>query len=118
MRPRPKPLCPASSPPSGSSAPLGSTYATDGSSLPWPSLSTNQMPGARLPSFIKRIDGPLAVIELEMSIMIGSPPVGMPMAIGFGVMIGVMPPCGATLAVHGSALCTITMKPSRAGASR
>ena len=39
---------------------------------------------------------PMLVIELEMSIRIGSPDVGNPAAIGFGVMIGVRPPCGTT----------------------
>ena len=105
-------------PPSGSSAPFGSVKATAGSVLPCPSWSTYQMPGARRPSFIIRCDGPLAVIELEISIITGSALVGMPTAIGFGVMIGVMPPCGATLAVQGSLLCTITISPARAGTSR
>ena len=40
----------------------------------------------------------MLVIELEMSIRIGSPEVGNPAAIGFGVMIGVSPPCGTTAA--------------------
>ena len=49
-------------------------------------------PGSFLPAFFCWIAKPMLVIELEMSIRIGSPDVGNPAAIGFGVMIGVMPP--------------------------
>ncbi len=43
----------------------------------------------------------MLVIDIETSIMIGSPEVGNPAASGFGVMNGVVPPCGTTAATVG-----------------
>ena len=60
----------------------------------------------------------MLVIELEMSIRIGSPDVGRPAAIGFGVTIGVSPPCGTTALTVGSELCTIATSPRSAARSR
>ena len=42
----------------------------------------------------------VVVIEDERSIRIGSPPVGKPMASGFGVRTGVVPPKGAMRAAE------------------
>ena len=53
-----------------------------------------------------------------MSIMIGSPPVGMAMATGLGVKVGAFATKGATVATEGSELKISTIRPSRAGASR
>ena len=50
---------------------------------------------------------PLVVIEALISIRIGSPSVGMPMAIGSGVNTGLVPPNGATVASDGSELATM-----------
>ena len=74
--------------------------------------------GKRWPCLARRADMPLVVIEAEMSIMIGSPPVGMAKARGFGVKRARVPPKGATVATEGSELRISTMRPSRAGASR
>ena len=60
----------------------------------------------------------MLVIELEMSTRIGSPEVGKPAAIGLGVMIGVMPPCGTTAATVGSELWTIATRPRSVARSR
>src|SRR4029078_4875444 len=60
----------------------------------------------------------MLVIELEMSIRIGSPDVGKPAAIGFGVMTGVMPPCGTTAKTVGSELCTIATSPRSVARNR
>lgn len=54
---------------------------------------------------------PLVVIEALVSIRIGSPSVGMPTASGSGVKTARVPPNGATLAVEGSELATVTMRP-------
>src|SRR4030095_3911512 len=53
----------------------------------------------------------MLVIDVETSMRIGSPEVGSPAAIGFGVMMGVRPPCGTTAATIGSELCTIATRP-------
>ena len=60
----------------------------------------------------------MLVIELEISIRIGSPDVGNPAAIGLGVMIGVRPPCGTTAKTFGSELCTIATSPRSVARNR
>jgi hypothetical protein len=75
-------------------------------------------PGSFLPAFICCSAKPMLVIELEMSIRIGSPDVGSPAAIGFGVMIGVRPPCGTTAKTVGSELCTIATRPRSVARNR
>src|SRR4051812_30369113 len=60
----------------------------------------------------------MLVIEVETSIRIGSPDVGNPAAIGLGVMMGVIPPCGTTAATMGSELCTIAMRPRSVARNR
>ncbi len=53
----------------------------------------------------------MLVIEVETSIMIGSPDVGRPAAIGLGVMKGVVPPCGTTANTVGSEHSMIATNP-------
>jgi hypothetical protein len=53
----------------------------------------------------------MLVIDIETSTRMGSFEVGNPAASGFGVMIGVRPPCGTTAATSGSELCTIAIRP-------
>ena len=60
----------------------------------------------------------MLVIELDVSTRIGSPEVGNPAAIGFGVTTGVMPPCGTTAATSGSELSTIATSPRPVARSR
>ena len=54
----------------------------------------------------------MLVIEVDTSIRIGSPDVGSPAAIGFGVMKGLRPPCGATATTVGSELSTTATSPA------
>ena len=60
----------------------------------------------------------MLVIDVETSMSTGSPDVGIPAAIGFGVMMGVTPPCGTTAASSGSELCTIATTPRSAARIR
>ena len=53
----------------------------------------------------------MLVIDIETSIKIGSPDVGNPAASGFGVMNGVVPPCGTTAMTVGSEHSMITASP-------
>ena len=53
----------------------------------------------------------MLVIDVDTSIMIGSPEVGSPAAMGFGVMNGVIPPWGTTAATVGSELSMIAISP-------
>ncbi len=98
--------------------PGGSGWNTAGSSVGRPSPSSSHVSAKRSPAVSSRADMPLVVTEVEMSISIGSPPVGMPMATGFGVNTASRPPCGATEATEGSEEWISTISPSRAGASR
>ena len=73
-------------PPSGSIAPGLSPESTRGSSVARPSASTSHGPFSRSPLDASRLFIALVDVELLMSMRIGSPPVGNPAAIGFGVM--------------------------------
>ena len=53
----------------------------------------------------------MLVIEVDTSISNGSPDVGNPAAIGFGVMKGFSPPCGTTAFTVGSELSMIATIP-------
>ena len=106
-------MWPWSRPPTGKSAPPAPT--TFGSSVAWPSALSSQRPGSLPPSRFVRLVSPMVVIEVLMSIRIGSGSAGMPAAIGFGVMTGVTPPNGATCASLGSDEKTSTTMPWRAG---
>ena len=64
------------------------------------------------PSRFKRAVRPFVVAEVEMSTSTGSPPVGNPAAMGFGVNTGSSPPKGATLAALGSEQASSITKPS------
>ena len=61
---------------------------------------------------------PLVVIEALMSIRIGAPSVGMPIAIGSGVNKARRPPNGATLPSDGSEQVRRIMQPRAVARSR
>ena len=61
---------------------------------------------------------PLVVIDALMSIRMGSPPVGMPTAMGSGVNTALRPPNGATLASAGSELRIVTIMPAAVARGR
>ena len=77
-----------------------------------------QAPGSFLPACISCFANPMLVIELDVSIRIGSPEVGKPAAMGFGVRTGVVPPCGTTAATIGSELSTMATSPRSVARSR
>jgi hypothetical protein len=60
----------------------------------------------------------LVVIDALMSIRMGSPPVGMPTALGSGVNTALRPPNGATLASAGSELRIVTIMPAAVARGR
>ncbi len=60
----------------------------------------------------------LVVMEELMSTRIGSPPVGIPKAIGSGVKTGAVPPKGAMVASEGSEQATIAIRPRSAARPR
>ena len=110
-RPPSRTPCARVGPPSGRIVPGGSVNRVAGSSVGRPPASSTHGPGNRLPSRRSRSDSPLVVIDVLMSIRIGSPSVGMPTATGSGVNTAVRPPNGATLAVEGSELAIVTISP-------
>ena len=61
---------------------------------------------------------PLVVIDDEMSTRNGVVELGMPAAIGLGVITARVPPCGATLREAASELARISMKPASVARSR
>ncbi len=54
----------------------------------------------------------LVDVELLMSINMGSPPVGNPAAMGFGVILDATPPCGVTPAAEGSEQLNRMIRPA------
>ena len=94
------------------SRPVCRAESTRGSSVARPSASTSQGPFSRSPLAASRLFIALVDVELLMSMRIGSPPVGNPAAIGFGVMRDATPPCGVTPAADGSEHISTMMRPA------
>src|ERR1700674_1538359 len=97
-------------PPAGRIDPALSS--TVGSSLGCPVPSMTHEPGNLRPSRFNRAGMLLAVIEAVTSTRIGSLSVGIPIANGFGVNNGFVPPKGATLFCEGSELAMMAMQPA------
>ena len=92
ITPSPYPLC-ATLPPNGSSVPPA--YRSSGSVLGSPSLSRTHPGGSVLPAVRASFTLPSATTLVVMSTRIGSPPVGMAMAIGLVESRRSVPPHGA-----------------------
>lgn len=71
----------------------------------------SQGAGSFPPSWCNRFVRPLVVVDVEMSVTIGTPGVGMPADSGFGVKTGSSPPKGATLLALGSEQASSRSRP-------